>query len=114
MKKCGYCDFWDSNSQQCRRRSPLLVFTAVNKSGWPFSECSDWCGEYAPKGFGGGACICSLGLSKRSHNALFNAKIETIEHLQGLSEFEIKDLPGMGAACYAEIKRKLKGTGVVS
>lgn len=54
-KCCDTCRFWDNSTQlgsaepdttgQCRIRPPK-VSKITGRAVWPFTEDSDWCGEY--------------------------------------------------------------------
>jgi hypothetical protein len=54
---CEDCRFWDTSTQHgnaesdttglCRKRAPRIN-KITGMAWWPFTEDTDWCGEYAP------------------------------------------------------------------
>lgn len=56
--ECGDCRFWRHSSStpsaeygECRRNAPqaTLHFSGANRTYWPETADSDWCGEFQPK-----------------------------------------------------------------
>ena len=58
MQCCEDCRFWDNSTQSgsaqpdttglCRRKAPRVnKFTGM--AFWPFTEDTDWCGEFQPE-----------------------------------------------------------------
>ena len=59
MRTCEECKFWDTAVKMagddqdltglCRRHAPVPITSRNGAGEWPFTEDSDWCGEYQPK-----------------------------------------------------------------
>jgi hypothetical protein len=54
-----------------------------------------------------GTPIAELKLSARSHNALINNRVDTIEELRGMSDYELWRLPYVGKKCLREVREAL-------
>lgn len=54
--RCENCKWWDTSSQAasaqedttglCRRKSPREFDQRTGMAIWPYTEDTDWCGEY--------------------------------------------------------------------
>lgn len=53
--KCGTCQYYEPETDQCRRRPPVIIVVKdlhnrpVGVSDWPSVKEDDWCGEWRGK-----------------------------------------------------------------